>query len=65
MPKKERYFIYGMILFMFLLSFYWLSFRPYMAKKECVQEAEQFSRSGGGVTFEGVYDHCILKKGLK
>lgn len=64
MPKKERYFIYGMVLFMFLLSFYWFSFRPYAAKQECIEKADKFSRSGG-TTFEDVYDSCILRKGLK
>lgn len=62
--KKEKVIIL-MILFILSLGFYWYSLRPYLAKKDCVEYAEKFSRSSGSQSFEELYEHCILKKGLK
>ncbi|HKL16932.1 MAG TPA: hypothetical protein VJ900_00995 [Patescibacteria group bacterium] len=61
--KKEK--IIGIIILLLIgFSFYWYSLRPYIAKQKCLDHAEKFSRSGGQ-TFEEIYDHCILTKGLK
>ncbi len=62
--KKEKVIIL-MILIVLGFGFYWYSARPYLAKKDCVEYAEKFSRSSSNQSFEELYDHCILKKGLK
>ncbi len=65
-PKKERFFIYGALIFAFFFSFYFLHLGPHLAKKDCVEQANDIIMSdSGGTTFEEAYNLCVLRKGLK
>jgi len=63
LKEKRVWLLAGFVLIIF--AFYWYSLRPHLAKQSCMEKADRFSRSGSGVSFEDMYDNCLLRKGLK
>lgn len=63
LKEKRAWLLAGFALIIF--AFYWYSFRPHLAQQACLEKADKFTRSGGGVSFEDTYDNCLLRKGLK
>lgn len=61
--KKEKIII-AMIAFVLIFSFCWFELRPYLAKKECINEAWKSTMSSHE-PLEKLYDHCMLKKAYK
>lgn len=61
--KKETVII-GLIAFVLIFSFCWFELRPYIARKDCINEAWKYLNTSNQ-PMEKTFEHCMLKKGYK
>ncbi|MFP4514511.1 MAG: hypothetical protein ACLFNO_00705 [Parcubacteria group bacterium] len=62
--KKEK-FIVVTILIILIFSFFWFSFRPYQAARNCASKAEKSAQTMQGISMDDYYENCMRSKGYR